>query len=186
MEVARLQSMVESLARARSNLVLGLIGGEQGPGVVNGAQALGYDLLRPHRVVTLACPSVNGGDVDAFFRAVSRAAETMRAGSLLASRLSEVILLADADVQWEQFRSCVVAESHGAPCSVGVGGVCLQLSDFPRSYSEAQISLRIQRTVCGTEQVTVFDELGVYQVLTTATDAAAMERFVGGWLGSLM
>jgi DNA-binding PucR family transcriptional regulator len=34
--------------------------------------------------------------------------------------------------------------------------------------------------------VTLFDDLGVYQVLATDTDASAMESFTRGWLGALL
>jgi DNA-binding PucR family transcriptional regulator len=46
--------------------------------------------------------------------------------------------------------------------------------------------LRIQKAVGGGDQVTVFDRLGVYQVLATETDISAMESFVRDWLGALL
>lgn len=41
-------------------------------------------------------------------------------------------------------------------------------------------------TARGSEQVTIFDDLGVYKVLATANDTSAMERFVAEWLGGLI
>jgi sugar diacid utilization regulator len=186
MEVARLQSLGESQARARSNLVLELVIGEEGTGVVNRAQALGYDLGRPQRVVALERGSSGSEEIDVFFQAVSRAAAAHRVGSMLAARLTDVILLADAEASWDRFRASVVTESNGARCCIGVGGRCTGVADFPRSYREAQLALRIQQAVGGAARVTVFDDLGVYQVLATDTDASAMESFVRGWLGALM
>ena len=188
MEVARLQAVSESRARARSSLVLELIIGEEGPGVVNRAQALGYDLGRPHRVVALeTCPGAGEmPETELFLDAVRRAATVHRAGSLLAARPNDVILLADAEPSWQGFQAAVVTEAHGAHCRIGVGGRCHELADFPRSYREAQLALRIQKAVGGAGQVTLFDDLGVYQVLATATDAAAMESFARGWLGALL
>jgi sugar diacid utilization regulator len=185
MEAARLQTESESRARARSNLVLELVIGEEGPGVVNRAQALGYDLGRPHRVVALdGRPS--GEEIGVFLDAVSRAAAAHRVGSLLAARLTDVILLADAETCWQGFRASVVAELRGAHCCIGIGGRCHEVGDFPRSYREAQLALRIQKAVGGSDQVTLFDDLGVYQVLATDTDASAMESFTRGWLGALL
>ncbi len=188
MEVARLQTVSESRARARSSLVLELIIGEEGPGVVNRAQALGYDLGRPHRVVALeTCPGAGEmPETDVFLDAVRRAATAHRAGSLLAARPNDVILLADTEPSWQGFQAAVVSESHGAHCRIGVGGRCHEVADFPRSYREAQLALRIQMAVGGAGQVTLFDDLGVYQVLATGTDAAAMESFARGWLGALL
>jgi sugar diacid utilization regulator len=184
MEVARLQTVSESRARARSNLVLELVIGEEGPGVVNRAQALGYDLGRPHRVVALE--GHPGEEIDVFLDAVRRAATAHRVGSLLAARLTDVILLADAETCWQAFRASVVTELHGAHCCIGVGGRCHEVGDFPRSYREAQLALRIQKAVGGSDQVTLFDDLGVYQILANDTDASAMESFTRDWLGALL
>jgi sugar diacid utilization regulator len=186
MEVARLQTVSESRARARSNLVLELVIGEEGPGVVNRAQALGYDLGRPHRVIALEGPPGAGEEIEVFLDAVRRAATAHRVGSLLAARLTDVILLADAEACWQGFRASVAAELHGAHCCVGVGGRCHEVGDFPRSYREAQLALRIQKAVGASDQVTLFDDLGVYQILATDTDASVMESFTRDWLGALL
>jgi sugar diacid utilization regulator len=185
MEVARLQSLGESQARARANLVLELVAGAAGPGVASLAQSLGYDLGRPHRVIALECSPSASGQIDAFFHGVRRAAAALTVGSLLAARLSDVVLLADAEASWDQFHAAVVTELHGTRCSIGVGGRCLEIADFPRSYRESQLALRIQKAIGRTEQVTVFDQLGVYQVLATETDTSAMASFVSDWLGAL-
>ena len=184
MELARLQNMVESRAKARTNLVLELVAGDDGPATVNRAQGLGYDLGRPHRVIALQCQE--GEDVDSFCTAVTRAMLAVGVGSLVAARLTEVIVLADTEPAWDRFRTAVIAEMHGARCSIGVGSRCDELGDFPRSYREAQLALRVQEAVGGGEQVAIFDDLGVYQVLATTTDMSAMESFAGDWLGTLV
>ena len=210
MEVARLQGLVETEMHLRSKLVLDLVAGADEPGILNRAQALGYDLGRPHRVV--AVEGRRGDEnMDAFFRAVSRAAASAQVGSLLAARLQDVIVLADkepadtglgdpvlgdpvlagpgpADTRqpWDRFRASVIAELHGGRCRVGVGGRCRDLTEFPRSYREAHLALQIQKAVRGRDQVTLFEQLGVYQVLGTARDASALERFAREWLGALM
>jgi len=184
MEVARLQGLEEAQPRRRSQLVLDLIGGADLPGILNRAQALGYDLGRPHRVI--AVEGRRQEDIDAFARAVGRAAADTGAGSLLAPRTRDVIVLADAEVPWERFRAAVVAELHGGRCRLGVGGRCLDPADFPRSCREAGVALRLQKAVRSRELVTLFEQLGVYQVLGTAKDTAAMERFARQWLGALL
>lgn len=184
LEVARLQGLAGTEMHLRGRLVLDLVAGSDEAGILNRAQALGYDLGRPHRVI-----AVQGGgrreDMDAFFGAVGRAAADVQVGSLLAVRLGDVIVVADCEQPWERFRASVIAELHGGRCRVGVGGACQDLSGFPRSYREARLALRIQQAVGGREQVTLFEQLGVYQVLGTAADTAAMERFARQWLGAL-
>jgi DNA-binding PucR family transcriptional regulator len=67
-----------------------------------------------------------------------------------------------------------------------VGGRRGRIDEFPHSYREAQLALKIQQAVGGRERLTLFDDLGVYQVLATVQDPATLERFVREWLGTLM
>jgi len=183
-ELARLQALTETEARLRTNLVLELVEGADRTAVMNRAQALGYDLGRPHRVVL--ADGNPAGEIDGFFRAVSRAARVVAAGSLLAPRLHDVIVLSGPRVPWDQFRRHVVAELHGGRCRIGVGGLCRAVEEFPRSYQEAELALRMQKASGGPEQATIFDDLGVYKVLAMANDSSAVERFVGEWLARLI
>jgi sugar diacid utilization regulator len=185
MELARLQTLAEAETRLRSDLVIELIEGVDGSRALNRAQALGYDLGRPHRV--LVVEGRHGDEqADEFFRAVRRAVRDARIGSLLAARLHDVIVLADTEVPWDKFLVAVVGELHGADCRMGVGGRRTALKEVPASYREAQLALKIQKAVDGPEHATRFDDLGVYQVLATAENSASMERFVAQWLGVLM
>jgi sugar diacid utilization regulator len=185
MELARLQSLAKADARLRSDLVTELVGGTDGPQALNRAQVLGYDLGRPHRVVVVE--GCHGADqVDDFFHAVRRAVGDTRVGSLLAIRPGEVVVLADTEAPWERFGAAVAAHWHGAECRIGVGGRRGAPDEFPYSYQEAQLALKIQKASGGREHVTLFDDLGVYQVLGTAEDSASIERFVHEWLGTLL
>ncbi len=185
MELARLQTLAEAAARLRVDLVAGLIEGTDPAQTLNRAQALGYDLGRPHRVVVIeGCHDEH--EADDFFQAVRRATLAARAGSLLASRPGEVVILADAEPAWEKFRAAVAAEWHRASCRIGVGGRHISIDEFPESYREAQLALKIQKAAGGRDQLTHFDDLGVYQVLATAQNSAAVERFVRDWLGPLI
>ena len=189
MEIARLQHLAQGEARTRINLVLDLVGdaSAEPAALLNRAQALGYDLVRPHRVVVVeAAGTRRGDDIDLFFHAVSRAARAAGVGSLLAPRLHDVIVLADAEVRWDLFWARVVTEMHGGRCRIGVGGRVLELDGFPHSCQEAELALRIQKTAGGPERITVFDNLGIYKILATAGDTSAMEHFVTEWLGALI
>jgi DNA-binding PucR family transcriptional regulator len=48
------------------------------------------------------------------------------------------------------------------------------------------MALRLQEASSSPEQVTRYDDLGVYKILSTANDTAAMERFVDEWLAPLI
>jgi DNA-binding PucR family transcriptional regulator len=185
MEFARLQTLAEAEARLRSGLVVELIEGADLPLALSHAQALSYDLGRPHRVVVVE--GHHGDDqADDFFHAVRRAAREARVGSLLAARPGGAVILADAEALWEKLRAALAAEWHGAECRIGVGGRRCRPEEFPHSYQEAQLALKIQQAVGGRQHLTLFDDLGAYQVLATAQNSPSLERFVREWLGTLM
>jgi sugar diacid utilization regulator len=189
MEIARLQHLAQGEARMRTNLVLDLVGdaGADPATMLNQAQALGYDLGRPHRVILVEPARAHrDDDIDLFFHAVGRAARAVQVGSLLAPRLHDVIVLADKEVHWDQFWARVVTETHGGRCRIGVGGRVLELDGLRQSCQEAELALRIQNTAGGPERITLFDNLGIYKVLATAGDTSAMKRFVTEWLGPLI
>ena len=186
MEVARLQNVAQADAHLRINLVLDLIAGA-GPdetAILNRAQVLGYDLGRPHRVLLIE-KARGKDDIDLLLHAVSRAVRQMRVGSLAAPRLGDVVVLADTEASWEELRQAVAAGLQGAGSRVGVGSRCRVSSGIPQSYREAQLALQIQKTIGGPEQVTMFSELGVYQLLAISSDMSSIEEYVQRWLGQL-
>ena len=97
-------------------------------------------------------------------------------------------MLSDAERSWNALRDAVLAElraGHGR-VDLGVGGLCEYPSDFPRSYREAQLALRIQRAIGSNQPIMSFDQLGIYSVLAEVEDTAAVERFTRDWLGALL
>lgn len=185
MELARLQTLAEADARLRSDLVTELLGGTDAAQALNRAQVLGYDLGRPHRVVVVEGRYGTHRAAD-FFQAVRRAAGDTRVGSLLANQPDGVVVLADAEAAWEKLRAAVATNWRGIQCRMGVGGRRSSPDEIPHSYHEAQLALKIQKAAGGHHRTTLFDDLGVYQVLATGQNSAAMERFVQEWLGTLM
>jgi len=185
MELVRLQTLAQAAARLRIDLVAELIEGTDPPQALNQAQALGYDLGRPHWVVVVeGCHDDH--QADDFFQAMRRATLATRVGSLLAPWCGEVVILADTEPDREKFQAAVAAEWHRADCRIGVGGRRDSIDEFPHSYREAQLALKIQKAAGGGDRLTRFDDLGVYQVLATAQNSAAMESFVQDWLGQLI
>jgi len=186
MELARLRSLAETELRLRRDLVEELLAGTDEESALARAQALGYDLERWHRVVVVEGQGRADSGADALFHAVRRAAGSKDAGSLLVSRTGTVVLLANQDLDWEELRATVLHELGGGRCRMGIGGSCYRVADFPRSYREAQTALSIQADSGGRGRATVFDELGVYRLLSRLEDAAEVERFVRDWLGALL
>jgi sugar diacid utilization regulator len=185
MELARLRSLAESELRVRRDLVEELLAGTDEDSALRRAQALRYDLERPHRVVI-----VEGHDRDhddeAFLHGVRRAARDQSVGSLLIRRATQVVVLADHDADWEQFRTAILDEVHGGRCRLGVGNRYPTIAGIPRSLHEAEVALRVQDATVRDGQATCYEALGVYQLLAEVRDPAATEAFGRAWLQPLL
>jgi sugar diacid utilization regulator len=184
-ELARARGLADTELRLGRDFVDELLSGDTPEHALGRAEALGYNLGHPHRVVVIETsdPERYG---PAFFHAVRRAARATRIGSHPVMRHGAAVVLSEADRDCEQFRAAVLKDVGGAPCRVGVGGVCEQPSDFPRSLCEARLALRIQRAAGLGEQTPMFDELGIYRILGESAEPRSVERFVRAWLGALL
>jgi DNA-binding PucR family transcriptional regulator len=185
MELARLSGIADTEVRLRRDLVDDLVAGTDTESAVARADALGYDLERPHRVVVVEC-SQDTRERDEFFHAVRRAARDCGVGTLIGVRAKSVMVLADTDRPWETFRLAVEQQLRGGRCRVGVGSLCHRVSELPESRREAVTALRVQTVSGGDDQATVFEELGVYRLLAGVGDLRAVDRFVRHWLGDLL
>jgi DNA-binding PucR family transcriptional regulator len=95
-------------------------------------------------------------------------------------------MLSAADQDCERFRAAVLEEPGGTPCRVGVGSICTQPGHFPRSYHHACLALKVQRASGSVDRTTVFDGLGIYQILGESEDTLGIEQFARQWLGGLL
>ncbi|MCW2862289.1 MAG: sugar diacid utilization regulator [Actinoallomurus sp.] len=180
LELAHLHNVAEAELRLGRDLVEELLSGAGEETMLARADALGYDLRRPHRIVVVIGPAEDG-----FGRAVGVAVRETGIGSLFAVRGREAVVLSDADRPWSRFHTVVRRELGGGLCRVGVGGAYERPRDLPRSYHEARLALRLQSAVTG-DQATEFDRLGVYRLLADVAEPGSVERFVREWLGALL
>jgi DNA-binding PucR family transcriptional regulator len=74
----------------------------------------------------------------------------------------------------------------GGICRIGVGGASTEPSSFARSHREAQFALQLQAATHSPGQVTAFDELGVYRLLSGGADVDSIDWFIRDWLGPLL
>lgn len=185
MELARVRSLAEGELRLRRDLVDELLNGTDEDSGLARAMALGYDLQRPHRVVVIEGRG-RTRDTDMFFQAVRRAARDEPAGSLLVARGAEVVLLADCEADWESLRCAVMRGLGGGRARIGVGERCEKVGEFPRSYQQAKLALRLPAQAEWDDRAIRFDDLGVYRLLVGIEDLGEVERFVDRWLGKLL
>jgi sugar diacid utilization regulator len=186
LELAHLQASGEIELRLRRDLVEDLLAGTDPDSARERARALGYDLARPHRVVIVS-DGKQRTHHEAFFAAVRRAMRDTGVGSLLTGRPDGVTMLCHPDRDWELFRATILGGiGPQGSCRVAVGAPCIEPSEFPRSYRQAQLALRMQIATGCPEQVTVFDNLGIYQLLSEITEMSTVDEFIHRWLGALI
>ena len=182
MEIAYLRTQEATALQLRGELVLELLAGDDEISAQNRAHALGYDLERPHWVVIVeSCQ-----ETESLLGAVRRVARDAAVGSLLAARPGGVVLLADDEPDWHNFHSSLSAELPVTGCRVGVGGRCDSYRDFARSLREAAQALRLQGAINDERGMTVFGDLGIYQLFYDLPDRRSLDRLVQRWLGALL
>ena len=190
-ELARLLSLAETELRLGVDVVADLVGGTDVAGASRRAEALGRDLSRPHRVVVIGTSRPRPRpEPDAVVHAV-RSALTGPHPPLLMQRGETVVLLvevrsADDRTFLETLVAGLRASPGGRSLHLGVGGVCLGPEDYPRSYREGRLALRIPEGSGQREAAVVYDDLGVYQLLSEVSDLSGVDAFVRRWLGPLL
>jgi DNA-binding PucR family transcriptional regulator len=185
MRLAQMQAIAEVELRVRRDLGEELLAGTDEVAALSLANALGYDLQRPHRVVLLAGHTRNN-DADAFLHTVRRRAKEVDAGSLILGKGGGVVVLAYGKPDWEEVRRTILLDLGGGRCSIAVGGECEHWRDIPRSHREALLALSLQRSMQSPRPVTVFDDVGFYRFLSSVSDFAELERFMKSKLGTLL
>jgi len=190
-ELARLLSLAETELRLGVDVVADLVGGTDVAGASRRAEALGRDLSRPHRVVVISTARPRPDqEPDVLLRAV-RGAFPGPNPPLLMQRGETVVLLVEvrsaADRSFlEQLQGGLRSTPGGRSLHLGVGGLCLGPQDYPRSHRESQLALRIPQNSGQREAAVVYDDLGVYQLLSEVADLSGVDAFVRRWLGPLL
>ena len=184
-ELARLRGLADTELRIRRELVHDLLTGTDDESAHRRADALGYDLGRPHRVVIVEATERTAARDDVL-HAVRRALRLQRLTALLGTLGDAVVIVTpDGDTDWEALREATMAQLGGGHCRVGVGDSYPHPSALPRSLREAQLALRLQRASSPAERTSVYADLDVFRMLASVDDLADVERFTSKWLGVL-
>jgi len=186
MELARLHSIAETELRLGVDLVAALLSGAD-DGVGARARALGHDLGLPHRVVVLrGARTADAPDLVAEIRSALPGRRL-----LLMPRADTVVAIVVAPHEQGagsagRLPAPLVDLIHRRRLHAGVGSICRSHEDYPRSHREAQLSLGLAAAGEGRNGVVTYDDLGVYQFLSEASDPKGIDAFVRQWLGRLL
>ncbi len=188
-ELARLHGLAETELRLGRNLVADLLQGEIAD-AAGRAQALGHDLNRSHRVIVLSVDPRHVGADDALLRVRESLSGSLTArgnnpAPLLMQSGSDIVALITGKAADSDLLPALLREV-GRKSRIGVGGICRTPEDFPRSYREANVALRLAQTSRSGTGIMRYDDLGVYQLLSEVADPRTLDSFVRTWLGALI
>ena len=120
MELARLRGIADAELRLRRDLVHDLLAGTDDESALTRAEALDYDLRRPHRVVIVEGKG-RARAHDALLSAVRRAMRQARQDGLFETWSGNVAVITAGQTDWEQLRRAIMSDLGGQVC-IGVGG----------------------------------------------------------------
>ena len=184
-ELARLRGMADTELRVRRELVQDLLTGTDDESAYRRAEALGYDLGRPHQVAVLEVAESSPAQEEVL-HATRRVLRHQQLPGLLGSMTGTVVIVAPAGgCGWEELRAGMAAELGGSRCRMGVGDAYPRPSELSRSLREARLALRMQKASASAERTSVFADLDVLRMLAAPGDLTDVEAFVRKWLGTL-
>ena len=194
-ELARLRGMADTELRIRRELVQDLLTGTDDESAYRRAEALGYDLGRPHQVAVLEVAESSPAQEEVL-HAARRVLRHQHLPCLLGSMAGTVVIVAAAGAagggegsgggaDWEALRAGIVAELGGSRCRMGVGDAYPRPSELSCSLREARLALRMQKASASAERTSVFADLDVLRMLAATGDLTDVEAFVRKWLGTL-
>lgn len=147
-ELAHQRSLAETELRLRGDLVDDLLTGVDEQSAFARSTALGHDLRRPHQILVVSWLGVE--DLERLARAVDRAVTRInQSRALLTRRAGNVVVVSpayDADGQahsWPVLHRLLSSSLPSTGCTIGVGRLCPDPSDLPRSYSQALRALSV-------------------------------------------
>ena len=184
MELAKLRGIADTELRLRRDLVHDLLSGTDDESALTRAEALDYDLHRPHRVAVVEGKG-RARAHDALLSAVRRAMRQARQTGLCEIWSGNVAIVTADQADWE--RVCrLITSDIGSQCHIGVGGPRARPAELPRSLHEASLALRLQQTLRHGSGACEYPELGIFRILAGIPDLTDIDTFVRDWLGHLI
>jgi sugar diacid utilization regulator len=184
LELSHQRALAEAEVRVRRDLVDDLLAGSDDVSAYSRAEALGHNLRVPHTVTVL-----EWGDnirADAVAKAARRWAVSAGLHPFTARRTTMAVLITDGPPHPIGLYSAVTADVGSGRGSIGVGSAAPVPSELPRSWSEAERALQVQKGSVSPYGTRLFEDLGVYRIFDPDDSRPEVRGFVTEWLGPLL
>ena len=193
LDITRQQAVFEAEQRTRGDLLSWLLSGDAiiEEDILKRASYLGYDLTLPRRVMVLRLDDEAGNKsgpgldanqrtmaLDRLFYLTHKTLLAGTAGSIAAIQNNEIVILVGCNAEDEEFALNspvgILAKtlkmlprqiSTELTASIGIGSLCLKLTDYVKSYNEARKALDIARWIGRKNEIVPMRSLGVYGLL---------------------
>jgi sugar diacid utilization regulator len=183
LELSHRRSLAEMHLNLRRELVDDLLAGTDAEGAYARAEAMGYDLRRPHYVLVI---HTGNGAGKAEVAAVSRAAASLHLNHLVGHQGSLIALIADGRPASEALYGEVCKQLGHTTSAIGIGPRCDTPGDFPQSFLRARRAVNVRLNSAHPQGASDYDELGFYHVVDAAQAVGVADEYVRQWLGTLM
>ena len=185
MELARLRGIADTELRLRRDLVHDLLDGTDDESALTRAEALDYDLRRPHRVVIVEGKG-RARAHDALLSAVRRAMRQARQDGLFETWSGDIAVVTAGQADWEQLRRSIMSDLGGQVC-VGRGRPRAPgRPSCPGRCARRGWRCGCRRRCCPGSGACEYPKLGIFRMLAAIPDLTDVEAFVREWLGSLL
>jgi PucR C-terminal helix-turn-helix domain/GGDEF-like domain len=182
-ELSHRRSLAEMQSNLRRELVDDLLAGIDVDGAYARAEAMGYDLRRPHYVMAIYS---GHGAKKTDIPAVSRAAANLHLNYLVGHQGDLIVLLADGHPAPEALHKEVSRQLGHSESAIGIGPRCDAPTGFPQSFLMARRAVNIRLNSAHPQGASDYDELGFYHLVDASHSAGVADGYVRQWLGALI
>jgi hypothetical protein len=183
LELSHRRNLAEMQLSLSRELVDDLLAGTDADGAYARAEALGYDLRRPHHVVVI---HTGRRASKADTAAVGRAAANLHVGHLVGHHGSFIVLLTNGEPARHALHREISRQLGHDRSAIGIGPRCDAPTDFPQSYVRARRALNVRLNSARPQGVSDYDELGFYHLVDAAHTVGVAEEYLRQWLGPLL
>jgi hypothetical protein len=182
-ELSHRRSLARLELRLGRDLVDELVSGMDGATARVRTEALGYDISGTQHVIVAEWQPPRSDDTVVV--ALRRTLLELGSSALVSRRADTAVAVVRGDPLGAEVFSVVARTLRSATGAMGIGGPSMDVSQLPRSFSEALHALHIRSGSIDRYGVTRFDQLGIYRILDTAGGEPDLAGYIDEWLGSL-
>lgn len=183
LELSHQRNLAELQLSLRRELLDDLLAGTDSDGAYARAEALGYDIRRPHHVMVM---HTGRAPTTTEVSAVGRAAANLHLNFLVGHQENLIALIADGRPALDVLHREISRQLGHDGSAIGIGPRCEVPADYPQSFRRARRALNVRLNSAHPHGASDYDELGFYHLVDAAHTVGVADEYVRRWLGALI